>query len=439
MELGWDGFGILPTMVDRTQPSCSFAERTLKTQSMRGVTPTFLRLTLGMMLVMPVAAFAPPKQPTPPAQAPALAEEKSAPTAPAAPATPAVPATQPGEKHGQAKSGDAPKAPSTNGANPPAPANPAVPVSPAAPVTPPVAKPALPDGPAIDTAVPSHKAKRVTDVIEPEAQKLLDRADTAAFSIVSLDLETEYVTKPLEGATSTFAGNREPCRVVMEYTTRDAISMPRLRFEPLIGGKRIADFVYDGRSGISLDLAAKVGYPNPEGFPVQARPFVASMPRWIMDRRTRTFVKSNPRAGSGTVGTEVLAARVVGTETVDGEMCDVVTTAVAFPQFSDAPGEDGKQQEPEYIRIFETYAFARKDGLPRRIHIVSEVPGQGPFGNEERTVFYRHVKMNEPLEAGVFSTKLPEGFTLGGAGSSGAPARAPQAPAGAPAAPATKP
>jgi hypothetical protein len=407
MELGRDGFGILPTMADRTQPSGSFAVRTLMTQSMRGVTPTFLRLSLGMMLVVPVAAFAPPKQPTPPAQPPALTEEK---TPPAVPATPA------------------------------APANPAVPVSPAAPVTPPVAKPALPEGPAIDTAVPSHKAKRVTDVIEPDAQKLLDRADAAALSVVSLDLETEYVSKPMEGATRTFAGNREPCRVVMEYTTRDAISMPRLRFEPVISGKRIADFVYDGRSGISLDLEAKVGYTNPEGFPVQARPFVASMPRWIMDRRTRAFVKSNPRAGGGSVGTEVLAARVVGTETVDGEMCDVVTTAVAFPQFSDAPGEDGKQQEPEYIRIFETYAFARKDGLPRRIHIVSEVPGQGPFGNEERSVFYRRVKLNEPLEAGVFSTKLPEGFTLGVAGSPGAPAPTPpQAPAGAPATPATKP
>ena len=125
------------------------------------------------------------------------------------------------------------------------------------------------------------------------------------------------------------------------------------------------------------------------------------------------------------IGTDILAARVIGTETVDGELCDLVTTAVAFPQFAEGPGEDGKAQEPEFIRIFETYAFARKDGLPRRIQILSEVPGQGPFGKEERMVYYRNVKMNEPLAAGVFSTKLPEGFTEGETGTAGAPVTPP--------------
>lgn len=381
------------------------------------------------------ASWAPPKKASP--TQPSLAPEQAAPIVPAASDTKEGGAGQ--QSGAQPNGGDATKASSdesktqqANPANPATPPRTPTPESTPPKTTPPAAEPSLPDGPVLDPAIANHKARRLTDVYEPEAKKILDRADAAALAIVSLDLETEYVSKPLEGQTTTFAGSHEPCRVVLEYTTRDAISMPRLRFEPVIGGKRIADFVYDGRSGISLDLESKRGYVHPQGFPPQARPFVASMPRWIMERRTRAFVAQNPRGDGRGIGTDIVAARVVGTETVDGEICDVVTTAVAFPQFSEAPGEDGKAQEPDFIRIFETYAFARKDGLPRRIHIVSEVPGQGPFGNEERTVFYRKVKMNEPLPAGVFNTKLPDGFT---AGEVPAPSAPPQVPTTAPTTP----
>jgi outer membrane lipoprotein-sorting protein len=104
----------------------------------------------------------------------------------------------------------------------------------------------------------------------------------------------------------------------------------------------------------------------------------------------------------------------------------LVTFAVSVPKMAEMPDPATDKPQATYFRVFETVAFARKDGLPRRLVAVSEVPGEGPLGDRELTILYRNVQVNEPIPAGTFQVRVPEGYEVGALqGQQAAPAPAP--------------
>lgn len=136
-----------------------------------------------------------------------------------------------------------------------------------------------------------------------------------------------------------------------------------------------------------------------------------SLPGWLLNERSYSLLRLTKQEGTEHLG-ERAAARVIGTETIDGLECDIVMSAIDTTQYNEDPSsakaiKDGSA----FVRIFETAAFARIDGLPRRIEYAPEIPGQGLSGGAERVLHYSALKISDTLDAAVFSTAVPDGFT----------------------------
>jgi len=295
--------------------------------------------------------------------------------------------------------------------------------------------PGLPEGPvltpqAIDTSV----AKRPGDVIDPAAQAILNRAEKAAMETELFDMVTEYQAKTFDGEAPAPGAVVPPMRVLVQYTKRDAFSMPRMRIEPVDPAAGGTVIIFDGDGSAVLDLDKKLWVPTRVGFPPEAQAGLLSLPRWIVEKRSKGFIKARNGGQVRPGGNELVAARVLGTEVVDGEECDVVVSAIAMRLFEDGEESQINPGPPKYARTFETVAFARKDGLPRRIHVVSEIPGRGPNGNEERTALYTKVKVNGALPPVAFGLSMPEGYSDGRTAQPAAPATPATPPAAPPAA-----
>jgi len=300
--------------------------------------------------------------------------------------------------------------------------------------------PGLPEGPVVSSqAIDISVAKRPGDVIDPAAQAILNRAEKAAMETELFDMVTEYQAKTFDGEAPAQGAVVAPMRVLVQYTRRDAFSMPRMRIEPVDPAAGGTVVIFDGDGSAVLDLDKKLWVPTRVGFPPEAQVGLLSLPRWIIEKRSKGFIKARNGGQVRPGGNEMVAARVLGTEVVDGEECDVVVSAIAMRLFEDGEESQINPGPPRFSRVFETVAFARKDGLPRRIQVVSEIPGRGPNGNEERTALYSKVKVNGALPSVAFGLAMPEGFSDGRSTPPAAPATPPAAPATPPAAPATPP
>lgn len=298
--------------------------------------------------------------------------------------------------------------------------------TPAAPKAPPVATPSLPESePVPQRAAPNEAdtGRRVSDVIEPAAKKILDRAESVAMDLRTIDLVTENRVKTWDDAKPSAGALTEPCRVVLGFSFRDTMSMPKLRMEPTQGGQPYALVVFDGRQGLLLELPTKRYWTSTTDWSALGSAFLGSLPRWIVENRIRGLSREAAASGASARMGDVVAARVLGTEVVDGVECDIVVSAIVTDKINDDPSNKQSLVDgTESVRLLETTAFARTDGLPRRINLVAELPGQGHLGDEDRTTYYRSVKVNAPLVPDTFAIKVPEGFTSGAAAAKATPA-----------------
>ena len=312
-----------------------------------------------------------------------------------------------------------PAAPQTEA--PKAPAQPAQQEKPTASERPDTVAPSLPS----PTGAPGKNlpGMREGDAIEPAAQAILDRHDKVAMGMQSLQLTTEQLTRSFGTEGSVAKRTQEPCKVALEFPVRDGMTMPHMAITVMISDKPSSGLAYDGRGGILLDHETKRAAAS-NGFPVQGHAYLVSLPQWTMDRRSRGLMASKQ---TGTqINANIVAGKVVGVEKIDGEECDLVTFAVSVPKMAEMPDPATDKPQATYFRVFETVAFARKDGLPRRLVAVSEVPGEGPLGDQELTILYRNVQVNEPIPAGTFQVRVPEGYEVGALqGQQAAPAPAP--------------
>ena len=312
-----------------------------------------------------------------------------------------------------------PAAPQTEA--PKAPAQPAQQEKPTASERPDAVAPSLPS----PAGAPGKNlpGMREGDAIEPAAQAILDRHDKVAMGMQSLQLTTEQLTRSFGTEGSVAKRTQEPCKIALEFPVRDGMTMPHMAITVMISDKPSSGLAYDGRGGILLDHETKRAAAS-NGFPVQGHAYLVSLPQWTMDRRSRGLMASKQ---TGTqINANIVAGKVVGVEKIDGEECDLVTFAVSVPKMAEMPDPATDKPQATYFRVFETVAFARKDGLPRRLVAVSEVPGEGPLGDQELTILYRNVQVNEPIPAGTFQVRVPEGYEVGALqGQQAAPAPAP--------------
>ena len=284
---------------------------------------------------------------------------------------------------------------------------------PPAPAAAPTATPAAPIAkkPPAPTATTPLPGQRVSDAIEPAAKVILDRASQVAMNMRCIEVTTRGETIVWTDGKPNPMPLGPECHIYLEFVFREALFAPKMRVELKEGGTPRALMVFDGKNAIRLDLPTKLFMTSGIDWSSVGGDLLPSLPGWLLNERSYSLLRLTKQEGTEHLG-ERAAARVIGTETIDGLECDIVMSAIDTTQYNEDPSsakaiKDGSA----FVRIFETAAFARIDGLPRRIEYAPEIPGQGLSGGAERVLHYSALKLSDTLDAAVFSTAVPEGFT----------------------------
>lgn len=251
-------------------------------------------------------------------------------------------------------------------------------------------------------------------VVEARAREIIERGQEVARRLESLEVVSELKLEG-PGAADASQGNGAPARWTFDFrssgTKAGAGAEPgaadrafaRVAIEPLSDGKPLRRITFDGRTARSVrdsDRTCIVGTLDDVGDPSVA------MPGWFIDTRLGI---SPVGAGPDDVGLPPLvAAAVVGQETLDGTACDVVRSVRARMM----PGldlADGTKIPPREMRLVEVVAYARADGLARRASLVVELEGV-PSDGLEGVATFTGVRANPPVDDATFATGVPEGY-----------------------------
>jgi thiol-disulfide isomerase/thioredoxin len=299
-----------------------------------------------------------------------------------------------------------------------APATKTTPVRPAAPagaVPPAAAAPA----PATQAAA-GDAAKTAPATIDEKAKAIYDKGVAAARALKTIDLYTQTkiemdgidpaMLPPGFGAKSRvriqFADDGEA-----GFELGGKVSIERM--DDGNSGKVVERFVAGKDAGILVMPEAKT-FAQGDSLMELMGPAAMAMPQWILEQRASG--KPNREAGGMVLPeSKLISAHLAGTETIDDLECDVVKTVRELDMSSVLGDGEIPEGMPATMKLAETIAFARTDGLPRQI---SMMPVMEEMGEDDgiammvgpRTT-WTAVNANSELAADLFSTTPPEGFT----------------------------
>lgn len=251
---------------------------------------------------------------------------------------------------------------------------------------------------------PPVGVESVPRVVDPKAAAIVDRGIAAAKQLQTLEVVSRLT---LEGpdAAEHDQGTDTPARWTFDFHGAPAgAPFARAAIESLKDGRVTRRVTFDGTTARSVSDSDRTFMT---GSLQQVGDQSTAMPGWFIDNRL----------GMAPVGggpddmalPPLVAAHVVGEQELDGVVCDIVTSVRArmTPEFV-AP--DGAKIPAREMRIVETVAYARTDGLARRASMAVELEGIPPDGVVGVATF-SGVKVNPKLEDSMFDTSPPPGFT----------------------------
>jgi thiol-disulfide isomerase/thioredoxin len=147
-----------------------------------------------------------------------------------------------------------------------------------------------------------------------------------------------------------------------------------------------------------------------EDWPMVVGVKMIAVPQWFFEQRLRG--RSDAQANYGFGASTIKSAAIEGVETLDGVECDVVKVVRELAMGSAEGMEDMEEAGAiPTIRMKETIAFARTDGLPRRITMMPEMDDM-PEGADfpVPVTVLTGVKVDGEMDAALFATTAPEGF-----------------------------
>ena len=256
------------------------------------------------------------------------------------------------------------------------------------------------------TAAPNPQAEQTPAAprsIDPKAKAIIDRGLEAAKSLQSLEVVSALT---LEGpdAAQHAQGSDTPARWLFDFRgAGQELPYRRVAIESLKDGAVTRRVTFDGRAARSVDESRKT-------FMTGSLPEVAdhstAMPGWFIDGRLGIAPVGS---GPDDMSLPPLAvAAVVGEETLDGVPCDVVRSVRARMQ-PPMQMPDGTAIPAREMRIVETIAFARTDGLPRRVRFMLELEGVPSDGISSVSTF-TGVKPNAAVDDATFATAPVDGY-----------------------------
>ncbi len=256
-------------------------------------------------------------------------------------------------------------------------------------------------------------------VVHPEAELIAARARETLKVIQTIRCETM-----LEGSGASVAGIEILGvwhRVQMHFHARDGMSIPKFRITRL---NRSADgevaaptIVYGGSSALEFDDRTQTYTDYGSNWFRAVGAALPALPQWILEERFKNAQRARMPAGAppNPLDPVIIGARILGTEELDGQICDVVEFFIERPKVSmteeGAPGEVVGRG-----LAIETIHYARSDSLPRRIvRQEIETPDTPGVGGDRITMNYAKIVLNPGYAAEFFDAKPPAGFKPQGA------------------------
>ena len=306
----------------------------------------------------------------------------------------------------QKMSGDLPASdsrPVGGGAQPPA-------VSP-----PPKPEPAKPE----PTKPEPTKVELPPLVVHPEAMLVAERARETLKAVRTISCETM-----LEGSGASVAGIEILGvwhRVQMRFQTQDGMSIPKFRITRLnrsaAGEVAAPTIVYGGSGALEFDERTQTYTDYGNNWFRSVGAAIPALPQWILEERFKNAQRARTPAGAppNLLDPVIIGARILGTEELDGQICDVVEFFIERPKVSMT--EDGAPGDVVGRGLAtETIHYARSDSLPRRIvRQEIETPDTPGVGGDRITMNYAKIVLNPGYAAEFFDAKPPAGFKPQGA------------------------
>ena len=206
--------------------------------------------------------------------------------------------------------------------------------------------------------------------VDAKSKAIYDRAIAVAKAMRTIDLVTKMEAKELPSGLPPAA--LLPARVRAEFDASGGFPISKLRVDI---ASESGDFakptvaaVLNADGALYLDYATSTFTKASKKNPFAAiGPCMMALPQWLLEIRFGG-------------GAEVVASRWIGEEIVDGTPCDLIEITKAFSaggeveeeedavEGAEAADAEAADDEPQ-IRLTETLAIARVDGLPRRVGV----------------------------------------------------------------------
>jgi hypothetical protein len=253
-------------------------------------------------------------------------------------------------------------------------------------------------------------------IVQDDAMAIVNRALANVKDLRSLDCITltESVGVPEHMRMSGLGLKR---RVQLRFVQLDSISMPNFRITHLDQGPEgdVAGAValFDGKRAILVDDRSRTYFdPGSEWLKVVG-PHLPAIPRWYFVERAAAARMPDEVKASEILLPDLVGARILRTEELDGQACDVVEVFKSQNVVAEADGAAaGNTEVVDEIRYIETIHYARSDGMPRRVEIrMLSGPDGAITPGETTTMHYWGVVMNPEFAPSYFRAEPPEGYT----------------------------
>jgi len=250
------------------------------------------------------------------------------------------------------------------------------------------------------------EAPKAADVIDAKAKAIHDRGVETVKKLKGIEMVAEMKVQGIDPAMLP-PGLDGKSHVVLDFKNDSGGPAPfgRVVLESLKDGKPQMRFAFDGKGAVMIDEAKKCYTVSDAQWLQLLGQRAAALPQWYIENR----MDMAAMGGSPDEQPKLVAATIVGEETLDGTPCDVIKV-VRSMKLEGGEDDEGKPVPAKEMRISETIAFARTDGLPRRVASATEIPGEEAMSGMNTTATFNGVKADPTLDDKTFATAAPAGY-----------------------------
>jgi thiol-disulfide isomerase/thioredoxin len=264
----------------------------------------------------------------------------------------------------------------------------------------------------------------IVETIDAKAKAILDTAVAKARSLKSLAVDVQMKLERPDGTAAEDGLAMMPPEFGSRYRTKmefaekpnlEAMQLGRVRVERFasdaqanelgVAAGAIAEVLTSDGTATTFVQLGKKKYATGAASGELAQAAFVGLPQWFIEQR----LAAATAGADGAPKSKLLAASILGTTTIDAAECDLVKLVREIDLGSLAELPDGVSST---LSIVETIAFAKSDGLPRKVTSVPQMPGL-PDGEMlvTPTTYYTAITLNPTFPESTFMMGAPEGFT----------------------------